>query len=63
MSVNQGFGKGHIGLEKAIFGKLMRVRGVRHKRQWIKYWPVLDIRSDGAIRWQTQQKEGKQTSK
>ena len=25
-------------LEKAIFRKVMRVNGVRHKSQWIKYW-------------------------
>jgi hypothetical protein len=25
-------------LEKAIFRKVMRVKGVRHKSQWIKYW-------------------------
>ena len=31
MCVNQSF-------EKAIFRKVMRVKGVRHKSQWIKYW-------------------------
>ena len=25
-------------LEKAMFRKVMRVKGVRHKSQWIKYW-------------------------
>jgi hypothetical protein len=25
-------------MEQAIFRKIMRVKGVRHKNQWIKYW-------------------------
>ena len=25
-------------LEKAIFRKILRVKGVQHKNQWIKYW-------------------------
>jgi len=43
-------------LEKAIFRKVMCVKGVRHKSQWIKYW-ILEAteQTDG---WQTQQKNG-----
>ena len=33
MCVNHGF-------EKAIFRKVMRVKGVRHKSQWIQLWGV-----------------------
>ena len=25
-------------VDKAIYGKVMRVKGVRHKKQWIKDW-------------------------
>ena len=36
MCLNQGFGKGHVW--KGYAACRMRVKGVRHKSQWIKYW-------------------------
>jgi len=40
-------------LEKAIFRKVMRVKGVRHKSQWIKYW----------LKEATEQTDGKHSKK
>ena len=54
MCVNQGFGKGHIvlqGFGTAIFRK-KTMRAQKPVDQ------VSDIKSDGANRWQTQQKNG-----
>ena len=58
MCVNQGFGKGHIKWRR--FGKGNISKGYARKRCSAQkpVDQVLDIRSDGANRWQTQQKNG-----
>ena len=61
MCVNQGFGKGHI---ENGFGKGHILKGCACKRCSAQkpVDQVLDIRSDGANRWQTQRKKRKQPS-
>ena len=58
MCVNQGFGKGHI--KRRRFGKGHISKGYARKRYSAQkpVDQVLDIRRDGANRWQTQQKNG-----